>query len=44
MRTENIDCKRIIDEIDIRIETYMELDKALVLIPPKLMLIVQSSR
>ena len=44
MRTENIDWKRIIDEIDIRIETQMELDKALVLIPPKLMLIVQSSR
>ena len=44
MRTENIDWKRIIDEIDIRIETQMNLDKALVLIPPKLMLIVQSSR
>ena len=44
MRTENIDWKRIIDEIDIRIETQMDLDKALVLIPPKLMLIVQSSR
>ena len=44
MRTENIDWKRIIDEIDIRIETQMNLDKALVPIPPKLMLIVQSSR
>ena len=44
MRTENIDWKRIIDEIDIRIETQMELDKALVLVPPKLMLIIQISR
>ena len=44
MRTENIDWKRIIDEIDIRIETQMELDKALVLVPPKLMFMVQSSR